>query len=117
MTEPNKTFLITGLPGGFLAQKLLPQLLRKHPQAELKCLVVEAQLEKAQQLIERLPETDHARVELICGDVTAMDFGMAGARFVALAKQIDVIHHCVCANYGGVSSEAERRVFVGGSGE
>jgi nucleoside-diphosphate-sugar epimerase len=117
MTEAQKTFLITGLPGSFLAQKLLPQLLLKHPTAQLKCLVADALLERAEHAIQRLPESDQARVELVRGDVHAMDFGMSGARFVALAQQIDVIHHCVCANYGGVGHEAERRVFVGSTGE
>jgi thioester reductase-like protein len=117
MTEAPKTFLITGMPSSFLAQKLLPQLLLKHPSAQLKCLVADAQLENAQQAVLRLAEADQSRVELIRGDVHAMDFGMSGARFLALAEQIDVIHHCVCANYGGIGSEAERRVFVGSTGE
>jgi len=117
MTEAPKTFLITGLPNSFLAQKLLPQLLVKHPKALLKCLVADAQLEKAQHAIQRLPEVEQARVEIIRGDVSAMDFGMAGSRFVELSEQIDVIHHCVSANYGGIAQEAERRTFVGSTGE
>jgi thioester reductase-like protein len=46
-----------------------------------------------------------------------MDFGLAGPRFVELAKQVDVIHHCVCANYAGVGRDAERRTYVGSTGE
>jgi nucleoside-diphosphate-sugar epimerase len=42
---------------------------------------------------------------------------MAGKRFVELARRIDVIHHCTCANYGGVFGEAERRWYVGSTGE
>ena len=117
MTEPRQVFLLTGLPVSFLAQKLLPQLLHKHPEALVKCLVAETTTEKAQHLIRRLPVADQARVELVRGDATAMDFGLSGKRFLALANEIDVIHHCLCANYGGVGRDNERRTFVASTGE
>ena len=117
MTEPQPVFLLTGLPASFLAQKLLPRLLSKHPQALVKCLVAEAMTEKVQHVIRRLPVADQARVEMLRGDVSAMDFGLSGKRFVELAHQIDVIHHCLCANYGGVGRDNERRVFVNSTGE
>jgi nucleoside-diphosphate-sugar epimerase len=117
MTESPKICLLTGFPNGFFAQKLLAQLLIKYPELQVQCLVGEAQLERSQQLLTRLPIAEQARVELVCGDVTAMDFGMAGRRFLELARRVDLIHHCTCANYGGVFGEAERRHYVGSTGE
>ena len=117
MTEQPTTFLLTGLPTSFLAQKLLAQLLAMQPTALVRCLIADAMLERAEQIIQRLPLADQLRVEVVKGDVSSMDFGMAGKRFVELAEQIDVIHHCVCANYGGVGREAERRVYVNSTGE
>jgi thioester reductase-like protein len=117
MTEHPKTFLLTGLPTSFLAQSLLPRLLTTQPEAHVKCLVADAMLEPAEQIVQRLPIADQLRTEIVKGDVSAMDFGMAGKRFVHLSGQVDVIHHCVCANYGGVGREAERRVYVGSTGE
>jgi thioester reductase-like protein len=117
MTEPHPVILLTGVPHGFLAQQLLGQLLIKHPTALVKCLVAEPLLEQAQHVIRRLPVTDQARVETVRGDASAMDFGLSGPRFVALARQIDVIHHCVCANYAGIGRDAARRAYVGATGE
>jgi thioester reductase-like protein len=117
MTEPPRVFLLTGLPASLLAQKLLGQLLLQHPAAQVKCLVAEALLEKTQDVIRRLSANDQARVETIRGDVSAMDFGLSGSRFLALAAQIDVVHHCVCASHGGLSRDAERRAYVGSTGE
>jgi thioester reductase-like protein len=117
MTQRHPVFLLTGLPTSFVAQQLLVRLLVVHTEARVQCLVAESMLEKAQQTISHLPEHDQARVELVRGDPTGMDFGLAGRRFVELAKQVDVIHHCVCANYAGVGRDAERRTYVGSTGE
>ena len=117
MTESKRVILLTGLPTSFLAQKLLPRLLRKHPDAIVKCPIPDSASDKTYQLIQRLAHGDDERVEIIRGDVTSMDFGLSGKRFVALAREVDVVHHCMCANYGGVSRDAERRWFVNSTGE
>jgi thioester reductase-like protein len=109
--------LLTGLPDGFLAQKLLDQLLTKHPELEVLCLVGASAFERAETLLSRLPAEDRERVRLLHGDVSAMDFGMSGAAFLELAKRVDVIHHCTCANYGTVGRDLERRHYVGSTGE
>jgi thioester reductase-like protein len=116
MTE-HKICLVTGFPNGFFAQKLLLQLLIKHPAWQVQCLVTEPLLEKAQQVLSRLPAAEQSRVEILLGDVTAMDFGMAGTRFLSLARQVDVIHHCTCANAQGAGGDAARRNYVGSTGE
>lgn len=117
MTDTPRVCLLTGLPDGFLAQKLLPQLLIKHPELSVLCLITEPALERAQALLTRLPNEDQERVELLCADVSAMDFGLPGKAFLDLASRVDIIHHCSCANYGGVSRDQERRQFVHSTGE
>jgi nucleoside-diphosphate-sugar epimerase len=116
MTE-HKICLVTGFPNGFFAQQLLRQLLIKHPEWQVQCLVTEPLLDKAQQVLSRMAAAEQARVEIVCGDATAMDFGMAGARFLSLARQVDVIHHCTCANSVGAGGDAARRNYVGSTGE
>jgi thioester reductase-like protein len=117
MTQPAQTILLTGLPSGFLAQKLLAQLLVRHPEAHIQCLVAEALIDRVEPILQRLPAPDQKRVAVLQGDVTAMDFALPGKRFLELAQQLDVIHHCTCANYAGVGRDAERKYFVGSSGE
>lgn len=117
MTESPNVCLLTGLPDGFLAQKLLPQLLIKHPELTVLCLVTEHAVERTEALLSRLPAEDRERVEILLGDVSAMDFGLSGADFLSLSRRVDLIHHCTCANYGGINRDQERRHFVNSTGE
>jgi thioester reductase-like protein len=108
--------LLTGLPNNFLARRLLPALLER-PQTLVKCVVTEAQQALMRELLDaRWPQAAD-RVELVRGDATAMDFGMTGARFLELARSIDVIQHCACAISGGLSRDLEQRTYLGGTGE
>src|SRR4051812_32023570 len=106
MTASGKVLLLTGLPTSFLARKLLPELLLQ-PQTQIKLVVTDQQHDTTRDLVATLGASAEDRVELVRGDITAMDFGMAGPRFLALAKSIDEIQHCVCATIGGVSRDAE----------
>lgn len=117
MKEARQVCLLTGLPDGFLARMLLDQLLLKHPEQLVLCLVDDAGFDQAHEQLSQLASADRARVELLRGDVTAMDFGMSGASYLDLATRVDVIHHCVCASQGGVARDSERRHFVGSTGE
>jgi nucleoside-diphosphate-sugar epimerase len=116
MSTPNKVVLLTGLPTGFLARKLLPQLLANE-QTQIKIVVTDQQHDATRDLVAAQSGEAEDRVELVRGDITAMDFGMAGPRFLALSRSIDVIQHCVCAGSGGVSRDAEVRTYLGSTGE
>jgi nucleoside-diphosphate-sugar epimerase len=116
MTTSAKVVLLTGLPTSFLARKLLPELLANE-QTHVKLVVTDQQHDPTRDLIATLGAAAEDRVELVRGDITAMDFGMAGPRFLALATSIDVIQHCVCAGAGGVSRDAEVRTYLGSTGE
>jgi thioester reductase-like protein len=117
MTEAHEVCLLTGLPDGFLARKLLDQLLLAHPNSSMLCPVNDAGYDRAHALLSQLSAHDRERVELLRGDVTAMDFGLSGAAYLDLAARVNVIHHCMCASQGGVARDSERRHFVGSTGE
>ncbi len=112
-----RTVLITGFPSSFLARKLLPRVLDRRPNDRVKCLVPESALEKATAALHELPKPSRARVELVKGDTAAMDFGMSGARYLELAKHVQVVHHCAAVTHAGVSRDLAERMNVGGAGE
>jgi thioester reductase-like protein len=115
MTADAKVVLLTGLPNSYLARRLLTRLL-ENPQVQIKCVVTDQQHDPTRDIVQQSAGDQH-RVELVRGDISAMDFGMAGTRFLALARSIDVIQHCVCATTGGVSRDAEQRTYLGSTGE
>jgi nucleoside-diphosphate-sugar epimerase len=116
MTTGTQTVLLTGLPSGFIARKLLGSLLEDE-RVRVKCVVTEAQHDATRDLVHTSWPNDVARIELVRGDITGMDFGMAGARFLALARSVDVIQHCICSSDAGVSRDAEQRAYLGSTGE
>lgn len=117
MADTEKTLLLTGFPSGFVARKVLLRLLARGPRDLVKCLVPEGSFDKAHELVRELDKPSRDRVELVKGDTAAMDFGMAGPSFVALAKSVDIVHHCAAAVHAGVSREIAERVNVAGAGE
>src|SRR3954469_25709508 len=117
MANEEKTLLLTGFPATFLARQLLPRLLDRQPDDHMKCLVPDAFLERAQAVIAELPKLSRARVEIVKGDVAAMDFGMSGQRFLELARSVHVVHHCAGVMHGTVTRDVAERLNVGGAGE
>ena len=106
--------LVTGFPTSFLAVRMVRKILREQPRAELRCVVQEKFLGRAEELVEELEPAEVARVELLQGDVAAMDLGLSGAEFVALSREVDVIHHCASATYLGVDRDVAERLNVEG---
>jgi thioester reductase-like protein len=106
--------LVTGFPTSFLAVRMVRKILREEPQAALRCVVQEKFLGRAEELVEELEPSEVARVELLQGDVAAMDLGLSGAEFVALSREVDVIHHCASATYLGVDRDVAERLNVEG---
>jgi thioester reductase-like protein len=80
-------------------------------------VVNEAGFDRAHALLSELAGHERERVELLRGDVTAMDFGLSGASYLDLAARVHLIHHCMCASQGGVARDSERRTFVASTGE
>lgn len=109
--------LLTGYPNSFLARRLLSGLLSHSPHAMLHCLVPERFMQDAQAAVAALPPGDRGRVELVEGDVSAMDLGMPGPRYLEFAKRIDIVHHVPTATSPGVHPKVCEQVVVGGAAE
>jgi thioester reductase-like protein len=106
--------LVTGFPTSFLATRMVRKVLAEDRTGEVRCVVQEKFLERAKETIETLPPRDRSRLVIVEGDVAAMDLGLSGKEFVALAAEVDVIYHCAAATYLGVSREVAERVNVDG---
>lgn len=109
-----KVTLVTGFPTSFLAVRMVRKILREEPRAELRCVVQDKFLGRAEELVGELTPSERARVQLLQGDVAAMDLGLSGAELVALSREVDVIHHCASATYLGVEREVAERLNVEG---
>ncbi len=120
MTQSTKTprvTLVTGFPTSFLAVRMVRKILDEEPRTELRCLVQEKFVERANELIAQLVPAQRARVEVLEGDVASMDLGLSGKEFLALAGEIDIIHHCAAATYLGVERDVAERLNVEGARE
>jgi thioester reductase-like protein len=110
------TLLLTGFPG-FLGSALLPRLLARRHGSTAVCLVQPQHLETARERVADL-ERDHShvadRIELVTGDITALDLGLDPAARAALETVTEVWH--LAAVYDlAVPPEIARRVNVDGT--
>jgi thioester reductase-like protein len=117
MSERKRVALVTGYPTSFLAVRVVNELLRGEPAMTLRLVVQEKFLERAEELVAAMPARDRERVKILEGDAAAMDLGLSGAEFVALAGEIDLIHHCAAVTYLGVDREVARHLNVDGTRE
>lgn len=113
-TKTSRSTLVTGFPTSFLAVRMVRKILDEEADTELRCLVQEKFHRRAEELIGQLPPTQRARVQLLEGDVASMDLGLSGKEFLALAREVGVIHHCAAATYLGVERDVAERLNVEG---
>jgi thioester reductase-like protein len=109
--------LLTGFPSMLLARRLLALLLERQPDARVLCLVPPKAVTSAQAELDKLPQEQRARAEIVRGDSSDMDFGLSGQDFVELARRVGVVHHCNFATHAGVPRRIAERVNIGGTGE
>lgn len=106
--------LVTGFPTSFLASRMVRKILAEDPKGLVRCVVQDKFRDRARQVLDALPPRDRERVTILDGDVAAMDMGLSGKEFVALAGEVDVIHHCAAATYLGVARDVAEAVNVEG---
>jgi nucleoside-diphosphate-sugar epimerase len=109
--------VLTGFPGGLLARRVLAALLGSSAQPHVTCLTPPKQLEAGEQALSELAPELRARAQLVSGEPTAMDFGLAGKRFMELAERADVVHHCAFATYAGARAENAARFNLDATNE
>jgi thioester reductase-like protein len=102
--------LVTGFPTSFLATRVVRRLL-DDPEMELRLVVQETALGRARELLGEMQAGDRARV--LIGDAASLDLGLSGAEVMALAREVDLIHHCVAATYLGVDPKTAERINIG----
>jgi len=109
--------VLTGFPSGLLARRVLAALLGSSAQPHVTCLTPPKQLEAAEQALRELAPELRARAQLVSGEPTAMDFGMAGKRFMELGARADVVHHCAFATYAGARAASAARFNLDATNE
>jgi thioester reductase-like protein len=103
-------YLINGLPS-LLARRVLEQVLCFEPRARVFAIVHADDLEHTERLLTHLETSQRTRVELLCGDLTAIDFGLSGSEYLSLAARIQRVHHVVAS--GVVYADASNHFEVG----
>jgi thioester reductase-like protein len=109
--------LLTGFPG-FLGSALLPRLLGRTPEARAWCVVQPHHVPEARQRVADLEATDPGtagRIELLTGDVTAPDLGLAAPDRRRLRDRVTEVWHLAAVYDLAVGEELAHRVNVGGT--
>jgi thioester reductase-like protein len=109
--------LITGFPSNELATRVVTRLLTQNRSERLLCLVPARFQDRARAFLRERPSAEAERVELLEGDVTAMDLGLSGPEFRDAARRVRVIHHLAAVTYTGAERALADRVNVTGTAE
>ncbi len=116
MPAAHDVVLITGLPS-MLARCVCAEVLRQDERARVRAIVQPKALEHAREFLEQLPGDARSRVEVIEGDAASLDFGLSGAEYQALAREVTRIHHCAQATHPGADRKLAESVNIGGTRE
>jgi thioester reductase-like protein len=108
--------LLTGLPS-LVARAVCFEIVRSDPTARVEAVVRSKFVEDARAALDELPADQRRRVHIVEGDAAAIDLGLAGAEFKALAREVTRIHHCAQVTYLGVDRKTAEHVNVGGTQE
>lgn len=98
--------LVTGFPA-FRARHLIHELARRQPEVEVVALVHPRRAAEARAALDELG-LSAGPVTLLEGDPAAIDFGLSGAEYLALAGRVRVVHGAYSITFpdraGGVES-------------
>jgi thioester reductase-like protein len=108
--------LLTGLPS-LLSRAICFEILRTDASARVEAVVRSKSVEETRAVLDDLPADQRRRVHIVEGDAAAIDLGLSGAEFKALARTVTLIHHAAQVTYLGVDRKTAERVNVGGAQE
>ena len=108
--------LLTGLPNSFLARGIFHKLC-EDPENELSCLVPQPFVDQVRAWMNTLGHGLRQRVDLIVGDVAAMDFGLPGPKYLELAARVHSIYHCPQVTQPGVERRIAEALNIDGTAE
>ncbi len=108
--------LVTGYPS-LLARAVCAEIVQSDRNARVVCITRSKLAEDARAVLQELTPAQRERVRLMEGDAAAIDLGLSGSEFKALAREVTRIHHCAQVTYLGVDRATAERVNVGGARE
>ncbi|HTB77644.1 MAG TPA: SDR family oxidoreductase, partial [Polyangiaceae bacterium] len=112
----DEVVLLTGFPS-LLSRTVCAEVVQSDPRARVRTIVRPKFEKEASAFLDELPPDQRGRVDLIEGDAAAIDMGLSGLEFKALARDVTHIHHCSQVTHLGVEPAAAERVNVGGARE
>jgi thioester reductase-like protein len=112
----DEVVLITGYPG-LMARKLTAHVLEHERETRVVVLVLPDRIDQAVAALASLDPKAHRRVEILEGDVAAMDLGLSGVEYRELAARVTRIHHTAQVSYVGVEREKAEYTNIQGAVE
>jgi thioester reductase-like protein len=113
---PDDVVLLTGFPS-LLARTVCAELVQSDPRTRVHAVVRPKFAKEASVFLEDLAPDQRRRVNIVEGDCAAIDFGLSGAEFKALANDVTRIHHCAQVSHLAVDLRGAERINVGGAHE
>jgi hypothetical protein len=109
--------LLTGFPSNELARRVLARLVELDPDVFVTCLVPQRFMDQALAKRALLPSSVGSRIQLLEGDVAAIDLGLSGREYNDLRGRVKLVHHCAAVTYSGAPQTMAERVNVHGTCE
>lgn len=106
--------LVTGFPS-YTARRMVLKLLAGDPAERVFMLVRDKQTADAEELAASLPPAQRKRLQVLVGDISAMDLGLSGREYRTLASELTNIHHMAAHLHMGGRKEVVQQVNVGGT--
>lgn len=114
-SKPGSTYFITGFPG-FIGRRLVEEVAREDPGADLFLLVQPKCLKDAQKVSDQLSHQGRTgKIELLTGDIVDLHLGLSGDEYQRLCDTVTVIYHLAAVSYLGTPKETAWRVNVDGT--
>jgi thioester reductase-like protein len=108
--------LLTGYPS-LLARAVCGEILHRDSKAQVLAVVRSKFLADARTARDELPAEARKRVRFLEGDAGAIDLGLSGSEFKAVAREVTSIHHCAQVSYLGVDRATAEHLNVDGAVE
>ena len=115
--DAHRHALLTGFPTTPLARGVLSRLLHDDRALHVDCVVLPSALEHAEAAVAALEPHARDRVTLLPGDAAAIDLGLSGREWTALAERVQLVHGCAAVSYSWADRELAERVNIGSAQE
>lgn len=108
--------LITGFPSIY-ARKMIEHVLEEEPMTFLYLLVENSHVFEAQALLASRTAAERDRITILEGSPTSIDFGLSGAEFRQVTREVTRIHHMVYSTDPRLDRKQAEALHVGSTVE